>query len=78
MSVGKSSIRRAASAGTKKTAAKTVKAVAAEAQTTEVKQSVLTPMDCEEIQVKFLSGKTSAENQNRPVRLTEEMPDYLL
>lgn len=93
MSVGKASIQRAASAGTRKTTAKTTtkgttvkasakpKAVTASqvtADTTEVKQSVLTPMNCEEIQVKFLSGSPKPEDENRPVRLTEDMPVHLL
>lgn len=83
MSVGKASIKRAASAGTRKTAAEASKSPAksaakAETSAAEVKTSVLTPMDCEEIQVKFLSGKSVSENPNRPVRLTEDMPDFLL
>lgn len=77
MSVGKASIKRAASAGTRKTAgaSKTTKSAAA---AKDIKQSVLTPMNADEIQAKFLSGKNAPENPNRPVRLTEDMPDYLL
>ena len=44
----------------------------------EVKKAILTPMNPEEIQVKFLSEKSPEEKSNRPVRLTEDMPDYLL
>ena len=90
MSVGKASIKRAASAGTRKTAAKAaantqmeagaaaVSGLQAEPAVIDVKQSVLTPMNCEEIQAKFLSGKSEAEDENRPVRLTEDMPVHLL
>ena len=89
MSVGKASIKRAASAGTRKTAAKAaanpqieagaaVSALQAEPAVSDVKQSVLTPMNCEEIQAKFLSGKSEEEDENRPVRLTEDMPVHLL
>ena len=68
MSVGKASIKRAASAGTKKTAAKAVTSTVIGNPSEEVKKAILTPMNPEEIQVK----------SNRPVRLTEDMPDYLL
>lgn len=88
MSVGKASIKRAASAGTKKTAEKaTEKAAApkaakktrtAKAEETVVQTSVLTPMDAEEIQVKFLSKEPLAEEANRPVRVMDPMPTYLL
>ena len=66
MSVGKASIKRAAGAGKPKSTAGTVN------------EAVLTPMDSEQIQVKFLSGKSPLETENRPVRLTEAMPSYLL
>lgn len=78
MAVGKSSIKRAASAGTK-AGAGTKKTSAAAKAGTEVKTSVLTPMNSQEIQVKFLSGKRlGEEDTRRPVRLTEEMPVHLL
>lgn len=77
MSVGKASIRRAASAGSRKTAG-TVKGAESAASANSIKQSVLTPMDADEIQAKFLSGKNIPEVPNRPIRLTEDMPDYLL
>lgn len=35
-------------------------------------------MNADEIQAKFLSGKNVPEQPNRPIRLTEDMPDYLL
>ena len=76
MSVGKASIKRAASAETKKTAA-TGRRRGKAAQ--DVKSSVLTPMDSQELQVVFLKDKTSGEGEkNRPIRITEELPDYLL
>lgn len=74
MSVGKASIKRAASAGTRKAAGTAKTAAPAKG----IKQSVLTPMNADEIQAKFLSGKNMSEQPNRPVRLTEDMPDYLL
>lgn len=73
MSVGKASIRRAAGAGKTAGGAGNIKA-----STGDVVKSVVTPLDSEKIQVKFISGQSSAEKENRPVRLTEEMPDYLL
>ena len=80
MSVGKESIKRAASTstGTKKTTTrKTTAKAAAKPAEAEVKTSVLTPMDAEEIQAKFLS-EAPAEDPNRPVRITEPMPVHLL
>lgn len=77
MSVGKSSIKRAASAGTRKTAG-AAKSTKSAASAKDIKQSVLTPMNADEIQAKFLSGKNVPEQPNRPIRLTEDMPDYLL
>ncbi len=78
MSVGKASIKRAASAETKKTASKTTKTKTTPSK--EVKTSVLTPMNSEELQVVFLKDKTSgeAEKANRPIRITDDLPDYLL
>ena len=77
MSVGKASIKRAASAGTKKTEASAAKAV-------QTQSAVLCPENTEEILVKFMTGETPEEKQKqsvlsgRAVRLNEEMPDYLL
>ena len=70
MSLGKASIRRAAGAekaASEKAAGKNVAA-----------ESVISPMNAEEIQVKFLSGKKIDKNPGEPVRITEDMPDYLL
>ena len=113
MSVGKESIKRAASAGTKKSTvdalAEEVKAAAATAETKAppaakpaakktarakaastrkttaakaaktVKTSVLTPANAEEIQSKFISDKAKkSENVSGPVRITDELPVYLL
>lgn len=78
MSVGKASIKRAANAETQKTVSKTTKAkVSASA---EIKSSVLTPMNAEELQVVFLKDKRSGEagKANRPIRITDDLPDYLL
>lgn len=76
MSVGKASIKRAASAETKKTSAAKKTGNTAK----NVKSSVLTPMNSEELQVVFLKEKASADGgkTNRPIRITEELPDYLL
>lgn len=87
MSVGKASIQRAAA---KKTAeAKTTKAanktapgkttgrVTAKAAPKEVTQSVVTPMDSQEIQLKFLSGNRPSE-EGKPVKIAEDLPVYLL
>lgn len=70
MSLGKASIKRAA--GAEKAASRKISGekVAAE--------SVISPMNAEEIQVKFLSGKNADNKPGEPVRITEDMPDYLL
>lgn len=78
MSVGKESIKRAASTSTgakKTTTRRTTKA--AKPAEAEVVTSVLTPMNAEEIQTKFLSEAPAAD-PNRPVRITEPMPVHLL
>lgn len=67
MSLGKASIARAAGAKARQTAAER-----------PVKNSVLTPMNAEEIQRKFLSEPAQEEPGNGPVQLTQKMPDYLL
>ena len=41
-------------------------------------KSVISPMNAEEIQMKFLSGKNVDKKPGEPVRITEDMPDYLL
>lgn len=74
MPVGKASIMRAVSAGGKKgNAADVRKANAAE-------QAVITPLDAEDVQVKFLSGASGKTDEKcrGPVRITEKLPDYLL
>ncbi len=70
MSLGRASIKRAA--GAEKAASRKISGekVAAE--------SVISPMNAEEIQVKFLSGKNADKKPGEPVRITEDMPDYLL
>ena len=68
MSLGKASIKRASAAGKKKTTESKVVENAA----------VLTPMDAEEVQTKFIVQEVKAENPNRPVRLKDEMPTFLL
>lgn len=73
MSLGKASIRRAASAGTRSPRAKAAGAdVLADA--------VISPVNAEEIQVKFLSGNAAGQEENKkgPVHITEKLPDYLL
>lgn len=66
MSVGKASIKRAASAEGKKTTTGE-----------STKQGVISPVNAEEIQVKFLSGKKMPEKESN-VRILEELPNYLL
>lgn len=70
MSLGKASIKRAAGAEKAVSGKTTGKNVAAE--------SVISPMNTEEIQLKFLSGKKTDKKPGEPVRITEDMPDYLL
>lgn len=78
MSLGKASIMRAANAGTRKSAGKAANTVVQAEKS--VAESVISPMNTEEIQVKFLSGNTSGQEdkQEGPVRITEKLPDYLL
>lgn len=86
MSVGKASIKRAASAGAKKTAASSGKssAKAASAKAPQTQRAVISPENTEEILVKFMIGETPEEKQKnavlsgRAVRLNEDMPAYLL
>ena len=85
MSVGKASIQRAAAKNTaeakttkaatktanKTAAGKTTGRAAAKAAPKEVTQSVVTPMDSQEIQLKFLSGNRPAE-EGKPVKIAED------
>lgn len=88
MSVGKESIRRAASAGAKrttkataktttKTAAKTTTKITPEKKT--VKKSVVSPQDAQKLEAVFV---TENKNKNKaaegPVHINEELPVYLL
>ena len=87
MSVGKASIQRAAAkktaeakttkAANKTAAGKTTGRATAKAAPKEVTQSVVTPMDSQEIQLKFLSGNRPAE-EGKPVKIAEDLPVYLL
>ena len=87
MSVGKASIQRAAAKNTaeakttkaanKTAAGKTTGRAATKAAPKEVTQSVVTPMDSQEIQLKFLSGNRPAE-EGKPVKIAEDLPVYLL
>lgn len=64
MAVGKASIKRASAASAKKA----------------VDTLVLTPMNADELQAKFLSEKMTEEMEksNQPVRLKDTMPSFLL
>lgn len=76
MSVGKASIKRAANAETKKTSVKQK----AGTDSGNVKKSIVNPVNTEELQVVFLKEKDAKETgrTNQPVRITEELPEYLL
>lgn len=67
MAVGKASILRAVNAETKKTA-----------DTGEIRESVISPMNSKEIQVKFFGDKAKQAKPGAPVRINEELPEYLL
>lgn len=77
MSVGKASIKRAASAETRKAASAGQKNGSKKGS---VQKSVISPADAEKLQVVFLKEKKAEEQsrRNEPVRLTEELPEYLL
>ena len=90
MSVGKESIRRAASAGAKtsdtaavkttartttKTAAKTAAKATFEKKT--VKKSVVSPQDTKKLEAVFVTENKN-ETAEGPVRIKEELPVYLL
>ena len=86
MSVGKASIQRAAAkntaeAKTTKAATKTANKTAAGKTTgraaAKAAPKVVTPMDSQEIQLKFLSGNRPAE-EGKPVKIAEDLPVYLL
>lgn len=78
MSLGKASIRRAVNAESRNTR-KEAKAVEKGAAG-DITRSVISPMNADEIQLKFLSGNTpeQRERTNGPVRINDRMPDYLL
>lgn len=81
MSVGKESIRRAASAGAKRTTkatatvAKTTAKVTSEKKT--VKKSIVSPQDTKKLEAVFVTENKN-ENAEGPVRIKEELPVYLL
>lgn len=77
MSVGEASIKRAANAETRKASSVRGKA---EEKNGSVQKSVINPIDSEKIQVVFLKEKKTeaSDGTNKPVRVTEELPEYLL
>lgn len=82
MSVGKESIRRAASAGAKrttKTTAKTAAKTAAKATSEKktVKKSVVSPQNTKKLEAVFVTENKN-ETAEGPVRIKEELPVYLL
>lgn len=86
MSVGKESIRRAASAGAKRTTKTTAKtADTASAKTTAkatsekktVKKSVVSTQDTKKLETVFVKENKN-ETAEGPVRIKEELPVYLL
>ena len=82
MSVGKESIRRAASAGAKrttKTTAKTAAKTAAKAtfEKKTVKKSVVSTQDTKKLEAVFVTENKN-ETVEGPVRIKEELPVYLL
>ena len=60
-----------------KTTGRAAAKAAPKAAPKEVTQSVVTPMDSQEIQLKFLSGNRPAE-EGKPVKIAEDLPVYLL
>lgn len=76
------------SMGTKRTAAKAATTKATAVKKTNVKttaakdvvvsEAVLTPMNSEEIQVKFMKATTAQPKTGASVRITEELPTHLL
>ena len=86
MSVGKESIRRAASAGAKrttKTTAKTADTAAAKTaakatfEKKTVKKSVVSTQDTKKLEAVFVTENKN-ETVEGPVRIKEELPVYLL
>lgn len=86
MSVGKESIRRAASAGAKRTTKTTAKtADTASVKTTAkatsekktVKKSVVSTQDTKKLETVFVKENKN-ETAEGPVRIKEELPVYLL
>lgn len=70
MAVGKASLKRASAANAKNTSG----------AEKAVETLVLTPMNADELQAKFLSEKLTEEMEksNQPVRLKDTMPSFLL
>ena len=78
MSVGKESIRRAASAGEKRTTKTTAKTAAkATSEKKTVKKSVVSPQDTKKLEAVFVTENKN-ETVEGPVRIKEELPVYLL
>ena len=78
MSVGKESIRRAASAGAKRTTKTTAKTAAkATSENKTVKKSVVSPQDTKKLEAVFVTENKN-ETVEGPVRIKEELPVYLL
>lgn len=78
MSVGKESIRRAASAGAKRTTKTTAKTAAkATSEKKTVKKSVVSPQDTKKLEAVFVTENKN-ETVEGPVRIKEELPVYLL
>ena len=73
----KAATKAATKTANKTAAGKTTGRAAAKAAPKEVTQSVVTPMDSQEIQLKFLSGNRPAE-EGKPVKIAEDLPVYLL
>lgn len=73
----KAATKTATKTANKTAAGKTTGRVTAKAAPKEVTQSVVTPMDSQEIQLKFLSGNRPAE-EGKPVKIAEDLPVYLL
>lgn len=78
MSVGKESIRRAASAGAKRTTKTTAKTAAkATFEKKTVKKSVVSTQDTKKLEAVFVTENKN-ETVEGPVRIKEELPVYLL
>ena len=78
MSVGKESIRRAASAGAKRTTKTTAKTAAkATSEKKTVKKSVVSPQDTKKLEAVFVTENKN-ETVEGPVRIKEELPAIIL